>query len=228
MTKSVPEVRADGSASAQGDERLDAPAFHRNHEPIWQAIEGLLAGKTGAVLELGSGTGQHAVTYAQRAPHLTWWPSDIAPSHLASIAAWRQAAGLANLRAPQRIDLVDANWSWQGDGKLSVILCFNVIHISPWPVTLNLLAGTGRLLADSGILILYGPYMRDGRHTAPSNAGFDDSLRARNPEWGVRDLADVTKIAQSHGLAPADIIEMPANNLVVIFERRYGAPTPHP
>lgn len=225
MTKSVVEFGTNGLPSPDSDDRLDAPAFQRNHEPIWQAIGGLLADKTGAVLEIGSGTGQHAVTYAQRAPQLTWWPSDISASHLASIAAWRQAAGLANLRAPQSVDLMDANWTWQGDGnadgggKLAAILCFNVIHIAPWRVAQNLFAGAGRLLADGGLLILYGPYKRDGAHTAPSNAAFDTSLRARNPEWGVRDLADVTALARSHALASAGIIEMPANNLVVIFEK---------
>lgn len=221
MTKSILESSVIGRPPDQGDGRLDAPAFQRNHEPIWQAIEGPLGGKTGSVLELGSGTGQHAVTYARRASHLTWWPSDIDPSHLASIAAWRRDAGLANLRAPQRIDLMDANWTWQGegDGRLDAILCFNVIHISPWRVAQNLFGGAGRLLARGGLLILYGPYKRDGAHTAPTNAAFDTSLRARNPEWGVRDLADVTGLAQGHGLAPAGIIDMPANNLVVMFER---------
>jgi SAM-dependent methyltransferase len=221
MTKSVFEFGTNGLPPVQSDGRLDAPAFQRNHEPIWQAIGGLLADKTGSVLEIGSGTGQHAVSYAQRAPQLVWWPSDISASHLASIAAWREAAGLTNLRAPQSIDLMDANWTWQGnsDGKLAAILCFNVIHISPWRVAQNLFGGAERLLADGGLLILYGPYKRDGVHTAPSNAAFDTSLRARNPGWGVRDLADVTALARNHALAPAGIIEMPANNLVVIFEK---------
>jgi SAM-dependent methyltransferase len=224
MIKSTFEFGAKGLPPAESDGRLDAPAFQRNHEPIWQAIGGLLVDKTGSVLEIGSGTGQHAATYAQRAPQLTWWPSDILASHLASIAAWRQAAGLANLRSPQSIDLMDADWTWQGDdngdGKLAAILCFNVIHISPWRVAQNLFAGAGRLLSDGGVLILYGPYRRNGAHTASSNAAFDDSLRARNSEWGVRDLADVTTLATSNGLALARIVEMPANNLTVIFEKR--------
>jgi SAM-dependent methyltransferase len=219
MTKPVFEFGTNGLPSRQSDGRLDAPAFHRNHEPIWRAIEGFLIGKTGSVLEIGSGTGQHAVTYAARAPNLIWWPSDIMPSHRDSIEAYRCASGLANLRVPQSIDLMQADWDWSGDRALTAILCFNVIHISPWTVTQNLFAGAGRLLADGGLLILYGPYKRDGAHTAPNNAAFDDSLRARNPEWGVRDLADVTALAQNHALAPAGIIEMPANNLVVIFKK---------
>ena len=224
MSKFVVEFGTDGLPPADGDGRLDAPAFRRNHEPIWQAIGDLLADKTGAVLEIGSGTGQHAVTYAQRRPQLTWWPSDILASHLASIAAWRQAAALANLRSPQSIDLMNADWTWQGadDGKLAAILCFNVIHISPWTVAQNLFAGAGRLLADDGLLILYGPYMRDGVHTAPSNAAFDASLRTRNPEWGVRDLADVKVLALDNGLAPAAVVDMPANNLVLAFARNAG------
>jgi SAM-dependent methyltransferase len=219
MTKPVFEFGTNGLPSRQSDGRLDAPAFHRNHEPIWRAIEGFLIGKTGSVLEIGSGTGQHAVTYAARAPNLIWWPSDIMPSHRDSIEAYRCASGLANLRVPQSIDLMQADWDWSGDGALTAILCFNVIHISPWRVAQNLFAGAGRLLADGSLLILYGPYKRDGAHTAPSNATFDTSLRARNPEWGVRDLADVTALAQNHALAPAGVIEMPANNLVVIFKK---------
>lgn len=223
MTKSAFEFGTNGLPPPQNDGRLDAPAFHRNHEAIWQAIAGFLPEKSGAVLEIGSGTGQHAVTYARRSPQLTWWPSDVTPSHLASIAAWRAASGLANLRAPQHIDLMEADWRWSGDAaaadKLAAVLCFNVIHISPWRVAQNLFAGAGRILGDGGHLLLYGPYKRDGAHTAASNAEFDASLRARNPEWGVRDIADVTALAQSNGMTLAKIIEMPANNLVLAFER---------
>jgi SAM-dependent methyltransferase len=223
MTKLVFEFGTNGLPPPQSDGRLDAPAFHRNHEAIWQAIAAFLPEKSGAVLEIGSGTGQHAVTYAHRSPQLTWWPSDMTPSHLASIVAWRAASRLANLRAPQHIDLMEADWRWSGDAaggdKLAAVLCFNVIHISPWRVAQNLFAGAGRFLGDGGTLLLYGPYKRDGAHTAPSNAEFDASLRARNPEWGVRDIADVTALAQSNGMTLVKIIEMPANNLVLAFER---------
>jgi len=220
MTKSVFEFGTNGLPPPQSDGRLDAPAFHRNHDAIWQAIEPFLHTKSGAVLEIGSGTGQHAMTYAARSPQLTWWPSDMTASHLASIAAWRAASGLANLRAPQRIDLMEADWQWPGDGaRLAAILCCNVIHISPWRVTENLFAGAGRMLGAGGHLLLYGPYKRDGVHTAPSNEAFDASLRARNPEWGVRDLADVAALAQSHAMRLGKIVEMPANNLVLAFER---------
>ena len=133
------------------DGRLDGPAFQRNHDAIWSAMAAFLSGQTGDVLELGSGTGQHAAAFARRTPQLTWWPSDIAPSHLASIEAWRRHAGLANLRAPQRIDLTDPAWSWTADGKpaaaLTAMLCINVLHISPWRVSQNLIAGAGRYVA---------------------------------------------------------------------------------
>ena len=166
--------------------------------------------RSGDVLELGSGTGQHIAAFARRTPQLTWWPSDIYPSHLASIEAWRRHAGLANLRAPQRIDLADPAWTWTADGQaggtLAAMLCINVLHISPWRVSQNLIAGAGRLLRDGGRLFVYGPFMRDGAHTAPSNAAFDASLRAENPEWGVRDVArSRTRCAQEAGLTPAEI-----------------------
>ena len=205
------------------DGRLDGPAFHRNHDAIWSAISGFLGAQSGNVLELGSGTGQHASTFAARAPQLTWWPSDIYPSHLASIEAWRQHAGLANLRAPQRIDLGDPAWVWTADGQpggaLAAMLCINVLHISPWQVSQNLIAGAGRYLAADGRLFVYGPFMRSGQHTAPSNAEFDASLRAKNPEWGVRDLNDLEALAQDAGLTLAETVPMPANNLVLAFAR---------
>ena len=222
MTGPVFEFGTNGLPPPQSDGRLDAPAFHRNCEPIWQAIESLLIGKTGAVLEIGSGTGQHAVTYAARTPALIWWPSDISPVHRASIDAWRHGAALSNLRAPQSIDLMTADLNWHGNAegeRLTAILCFNVLHIAPWRVAENLFAGAGRLLSDGGHLLLYGPYMRDGIHTAPSNAAFDTSLRARNPEWGVRDLADISALAKTNGLKLARIVDMPANNLVLAFAR---------
>lgn len=203
------------------DHRLDAPAFHRNCEPIWAAISAFLAGASGDVLEVGSGTGQHAAAFAARTPGLTWWPSDILPSHLASIEAWRLKARLANLRPPQRIDLADPAWSWSAaaSGTLGAVLCINTLHISPWRVSQNLFAGAGRLLRPGGRLFVYGPFKRDGAHTAPSNAAFDAALKAENPAWGVRDVADLNRLAEAAGLAPTDIVAMPANNLVLVFAR---------
>lgn len=205
------------------DGRLDAPAFHRNHEPIWNAISGFLGECSGDVLELGSGTGQHATAYAARTPRLTWWPSDIYDSHLASVAAWRRHAALDNLRAPQRIDLARPDWTWQGDGRaggeLVAMLCINVLHISPWHVSENLIAGAGRYLRVGGRLLVYGPFKRSGTHTAPSNAAFDASLQAQNPDWGVRDVARLGTLANAAGLVLAEPIPMPANNLVLAFAR---------
>ena len=208
---------------AQTDGRLDAPAFRRNHEPIWSAIAEYLSTQTGDILEIGSGTGQHAAAFAARAAQLTWWPSDIHDSHLQSIAAWQAYAGLENLRPPQRIDLTDPLWTWTGDAgsgePLAAILCINVLHISPWRITQNLFAGAGRYLRNGGRLFVYGPFKRDGAHTAPSNERFDAILRAENPEWGVRDLADLNALALGSALTQAEVSPMPANNLVLAFAR---------
>jgi SAM-dependent methyltransferase len=222
MAKFVVEYRKNGTPPPP-DGRLDGPAFHRNHKVIWSAIGGFLREQIGDVLELGSGTGQHAVAFAREAPHLTWWPSDIYASHLESIAAWRRDAGLANLRAPQRIDLTDPDWTWVADGKaggeLTAIICINVLHIAPWRVSQNLFAGAGRQLRDGGRLFIYGPFMREGAHTAPSNAAFDATLRAENPDWGVRDVGDLTSLTDQAGLMLTEIAPMPANNLVLAFAR---------
>ena len=210
----------------KADGRLDAPAFHRNHEPIWSAVGGFLATQSGDLLEIGSGTGQHAAAFAPRAPGITWWPSDIYDSHLKSIAAWRTYSGAANLRLPQRIDLSDPDWSWTGDADrnalLTAMLCINVLHISPWRVSKNLFAGASQFLRKHGRLFVYGPFRRDGAHTSPSNAAFDASLRAENPEWGVRDVSDLNGLAKSAGLTGAEISPMPANNLVLAFTRALG------
>ena len=219
MSRFVVEFGKDGTPPAE-EGRLDAPAFHRNHEPIWQVLSPFLAAKAGAVLELGSGTGQHSVTYAARTPRLTWHPSDLQDTHLASIAAWRAHTRLANVAPAQRIDLVDPDWTWTPGGPLDAILCINVLHISPWAVSQNLIAGAARLLGGDGRLFVYGPFMRDGAHTAPSNAEFDASLRARNAAWGVRDTRDLAALAEANALALADIVPMPANNFVLVFTRR--------
>jgi SAM-dependent methyltransferase len=211
---------------AQADGRLDAPAFHRNHEPIWSAIGGFLATQSGDLLEIGSGTGQHAIALAPRAQGITWWPSDIYDSHLRSIAAWRQYSGVTNLRPPQRIDLNNSDWNWASDtghnAPLAAMLCINVLHISPLGLSKNLFAGAGRFLRKHGRLFIYGPFQRNGAHTSPSNAAFDASLRAENPEWGVRDVSDLNELAKSAGLTEAEISPMPANNLVLAFTRALG------
>lgn len=208
----------------QPDGRLDAPAFHRNCEPIWSVLGKFLHGRAGDVLEVGSGTGQHAVEFAARAPDIVWWPSDHNDAHLASIAAWRRFAGLPNVRAPMRIDLADSGWvlthgERPSPAKLLAILCANVLHIAPWRVAEGLFAGAARHLRPDGRLFVYGPFTRNGARTAPSNAAFDASLRAEDAEWGVRDVEDVQALAESNSLALADVVEMPADNLILIFER---------
>jgi len=204
------------------DGRLDAPAFHRNCAPIWSVLEPFLTGKSGDVLEVGSGTGQHVVAFARRAPRIGWWPSDCLDSHLASIAAWRDHAGLDNVRPPWRIDVADPEWELPpGLGRPGVlgILCANVLHIAPWRVAEGLFAGAARHLRADGRMFVYGPFMRAGQHTADSNAAFDASLRSANAEWGVRDTSDVAALADRNGLRLVELVEMPANNLILIFAR---------
>ncbi|MGA7808442.1 DUF938 domain-containing protein [Bradyrhizobium sp.] len=204
------------------DGRLDAAAFHRNHQAIWAVLQRFLAGRAGDVLEAGSGTGQHVVHFAGHAPDITWWPSDLNEQHLKSIEAWRAHAQLANIRPPRRIDLSDPAWRDEmrdggGPQDLLALFCANVVHIAPWRVAEGLFFGAGRYLRSDGWLFLYGPFKRAGQHTAVSNAVFDTSLRAGNPEWGVRDIADVEALASGAGLALQEIVDMPANNLVLIF-----------
>ena len=200
--------------------RLDAPTFHRNHDPIWSVIGPWLMQQDGDVLEIGSGTGQHIVEFARNAPRLTWWPSDILEAHLRSIKAWSAHAALRNLRNPQILDLTNADWRPNGiDAPLAAIICINVLHISPWRVSENLLGGAARLLRPGGRLFVYGPFMRDGVHTAPSNASFDQSLRATNAEWGVRDIAELSALSVRHGFSAIDAVPMPANNFVLTIVR---------
>ena len=227
MAEYVVEFGKDGRPVSP-DGRLDAPAFHRNHRAIWAVLQPFLAGKSGDVIEAGSGTGQHVIDFAGRSPEITWWPSDLNEQHLKSISAWRAHAGLPNIRPPLRIDLSDSAWcpeihDGSGPGELLAVFCANVIHIAPWRVAEGLFAGAGRYLRVDGRLFLYGPFKRDGRHTAVSNAVFDSSLRDRNPEWGVRDIADLERLAENAGLALIDIAEMPANNLTLVFERSQTA-----
>jgi SAM-dependent methyltransferase len=220
----VVEFGKDGRR-VESDGRLDAAAFHRNHAPIWAVLERFLAGKSGDVLEAGSGTGQHVVHFARHSPDIVWWPSDTNEAHLKSIEAWVKYSDLPNIRAPLRIDLSDPAWcpemhDGSGPSKLLAVFCANVIHIAPWRVAEGLFAGAARYLRADGRLLLYGPFKRDGRHTALSNAVFDTSLRDRDGEWGVRDIADVERLAEGVGLALVETVPMPSNNMILVFERR--------
>jgi hypothetical protein len=227
MAEYVVEFGKDGRP-VSSDGRLDAPAFHRNHQAIWAVLQQFFAGKSGDVVEAGSGTGQHVVDFARPIPEIIWWPSDLNEQHLKSIAAWRAHAGLPNVRPPLRIDLSDPAWcpemhDGSGPGELLAVFCANVIHIAPWRVAEGLFAGAGRYLRADGRLFLYGPFKRSGKHTALSNAVFDSSLRERDPEWGVRDIDDLKKLAANVGLGLVEIAEMPANNLILVFERSQTA-----
>jgi len=223
MAEFVVEFGKDGRP-VEPDGRLDAAAFHRNHEPIWAVLEKFLAGKSGDVVEVGSGTGQHVVHFAKHTPGIVWWPSDLNENHLRSIEAWRAHSALANIRPPLRIDLTDPAWcpamqDGSGPDKLLAVFCANVIHIAPWRVAEGLLAGAGRYLRSDGRLFLYGPFKREGKHTAMSNAVFDTSLRQQDAEWGVRDIADVETLAAGAGLALVETLPMPANNMILVFGR---------
>jgi SAM-dependent methyltransferase len=206
------------------DGRLDAPAFHRNHQAIRGVLQRFLAGKSGDVVEAGSGTGQHVVDFARHFPEITWWPSDLNAQHLKSIEAWRAHSQLPNIRIPLRIDLSNPSWCPEmhdanGPGELLAVFCANVVHIAPWRVAEGLFAGAGRYLRADGRLFLYGPFKRGGKHTAVSNAVFDTSLREGNPEWGVRDVEALEGLAASAGLSLNETVEMPANNLILVFGR---------
>lgn len=199
-------------APAQG-ERRSAPAALRNREPIADVLEEWLPRK-GLVLEIASGTGEHAVHFAELFPQLEWQPSDIHPDALASIEAWRETSGLQNVRPAVRLDAASADWPV---AAADAVLSINMVHISPWTSALGLLDGAKRLLVKEGPLILYGPWLRSGVAAAPSNLAFDADLKARDPEWGLRTVEDFAAAARERGFALQDMRDMPANNLMLLF-----------
>ncbi|WP_257461931.1 class I SAM-dependent methyltransferase [Archangium lipolyticum] len=195
-----------------------APSAERNREPILSVLREVLPSR-GTVLEVASGTGQHAVFFARAFPELVWQPTDADPSARESIEAWRQEEGLANLRAPLALDARASTWPVE---SADAIVCINMIHISPWEACQGLMRGAGRVLPPGGPLVLYGAYFIEGRPTAPSNLAFDASLRERNPAWGVRELGAVTAEASAHGLERDRVVDMPNNNFTVVFRKRGG------
>lgn len=196
-----------------------APATLRNREPIRDVLEEVLPA-SGLVLEIAAGTGEHAVHFAAAFPGVIWQPSDPDPAARRSIAAHAAQAALANLRPPLKIDVSRPDWHLALEEKPSAILAVNMVHISPWEATRGLLQGAGATLPSRGPLILYGPYRRKDAPTAPSNESFDESLRARDPCWGLRLLEDVTQQAEAEGLMLERVVEMPANNLTVVYRKR--------
>ena len=202
--------------SAGGDARRSAPAAQRNREPIAEVLSEWLP-DSGLVLEVASGTGEHAVWFAERFPGLQWQPSDAHPDALASIAAWQQGAGLPNVRPPIVIDASNpAGWPIE---RADAVLNINMAHISPWPASLGLIAGASRILPSGAPLILYGPWLKDDIETVPSNLAFDADLKARDPEWGLRRVEDFAEAAEVEGFQLVETRGMPANNLMLLFAR---------
>jgi hypothetical protein len=193
-----------------------APSTARNRDPILQALLPRLPA-AGLVLEIAAGAGEHAVHIAAACPGLQWLPTDPDPGALVSIAAWREHAALPNLLAPVRLDASEPE-GWPVD-RADAMVNINMIHISPWAATQGLMRGAGRVLPSGGPLFLYGPYFEADVEPAPGNLAFDASLKARNPQWGVRNLDDVAGVAAEHGLQLAERIAMPANNLTVVFRK---------
>lgn len=193
-----------------------APAAIRNREPIADVLAEWLP-EQGLVLEIASGTGEHAVYFAERFPRLDWQPSDVHPSALKSIAAWRDVSGLPNVRQPIVIDAALANWPIAG---ADAVLSINMVHISPWASALGLLDGAARSLSRGAPLILYGPWLKDDIATAPSNLSFDADLKRRDPQWGLRRVEDFAAAAEERGIALKDIRLMPANNLMLLLSPR--------
>jgi len=198
------------------DGRLVVSSAERNRGPILKVLERVLP-RTGLVLEVASGTGQHVVHFAQALEWLSWQPTDMDAACRRSITAWLATAEFANVRQPLDLDVRELPWRVP---TLDAIVCLNLIHIAPWSVATALFTGAGLALRENGLLYLYGPYSVQGRHTAPSNAAFDSALCAENPEWGLRDLKEVESLAKDKGFDLAETIEMPANNLSVLFRKR--------
>ncbi len=204
------------------DLRRYAPATQRNREPILEVLRQVLP-STGTILEISSGTGEHALFMAPQLAPRRWQPSDPNPDARASIAAWQQAAPCDNLHPPIDIDASSPHWSIESDDRfkldrITAIVNINMIHIAPKSAYLGLMAGANRILPNKGILYLYGPFKQAGVPTAPSNEAFDASLQSQNPEWGIRDLEEIATAAEAHNLHLHKIFPMPANNLSVIFQ----------
>ena len=196
--------------------RRSAPAALRNREPIAEVLDDWLPAQ-GLVLEIASGTGEHAAYFAERFPALEWQPTDVHPDALGSIAAWRESVELPNLKAPLQLDASSPNWPVD---RADAVLSINMVHISPWTSALGLIDGAARLLQAGAPLILYGPWLKDDIITAPSNEAFDADLRRRDSEWGLRRVEEFAAAADARGFDLDEVRRMPANNLMLLFRRR--------
>ena len=200
------------------DARRYAPATERNREPILDVLLRVLPNQ-GNILEIASGTGEHSIFFASHLSPRQWYPSEPESELRNSIIAWQSQHKSDNLHPPLDINAAAEYWSIEEqDITINAIVNINMIHISPWETCLGLMAGAKRILPIGGILYLYGPYKQNGKHTAPSNEAFDQSLRSRNPQWGVRNLEDVISVAKENGLLFQEVVKMPANNLSVVFK----------
>ena len=205
----------DGS---RGDRKHLSPSASRNTGPILAALKPLLPA-SGLILEIASGTGQHCAAFADEFPGLTFQPSDPDPVAQASIDAWTSKAPTGNIQPVLDLNVASQNWWTAVQGPVAAIIAINLLHISPWTATQGLFAGAARLLEPNGMVLSYGAYKRGGHHTAPSNAEFDASLKHRNSDWGVRDVDDVADVARLNGLDLAGIIDMPSNNMLLVWRR---------
>jgi len=217
----VPTMPKDGPNSVElrsraGDARQFSPSAARNCGPIREVLTRVLP-KKGIALEIGSGTGEHVICFAKALPGLVWLPSDPDSASRASIKARSATEGLANVRAPVAIDVRGGVWGVENDAPFDAMISLNMVHIAPWGAALGLLAGAGRLLRPDGVLFFYGPFMLGGTHTAASNAAFDADLKRRDSRWGVRDVDDLVGEAATHGLELREVVEMPVNNLSLVF-----------
>lgn len=203
------------------DDRAHSPAAERNSGPILAVLQALLP-ERGAALEIASGTGQHAACFGAALPGWTWQPTDATPQGFASIAAWSADAGARNVRPPLLLNVLSDRWPDTGPtfaAPFDLIYCANMLHIAPWACCAGLMRGAARHLAPTGQIVTYGPYLEGDVPTAPGNRAFDASLRAQNPDWGLRALSDVAREAQHAGLQLAARHALPANNLLLVWQR---------
>jgi SAM-dependent methyltransferase len=202
--------------SVGDDRRMFSPSVARNSAPILAVLQRVLPAR-GLVLEIGCGSGEHAVHFAGAMPNLSWQPSDPDSSSRASTTGWIEFSGLTNVLSPLDIDVRAMVWREGLPAQFDAIVSMNMVHIAPWAASLGLFAGAGALLRPGGVLFLYGPFMRDGVHNAPSNAAFDAALKAKDPTWGVRDIANLERVGKASGIDLRETIEMPANNTSLVF-----------